>query len=184
MEKRTEHQARGPRNAFAPSGRGTVRDPAVARILDEIKHDEEIAGHVLRDMLNLRRLGVEVTVEIAERSIANARQWLQDRQGPVFVPKRLDNPGQRRPGRFDHIDNPGEVVYYMRIGDRVKIGWSASLRRRLENFNPEELMALERGGQTVESKRHRQFAHLRTHGEWFRLEGSLLDHINKLRAIE
>jgi hypothetical protein len=69
----------------------------------------------------------------------------------------------------------------MRIGDRVKIGTSTSLEERLKTINPEELMALEKGGIAVERLRHRQFADLRTHGEWFRLEGRLVAHIKRLR---
>ena len=76
----------------------------------------------------------------------------------------------------------GSVVYYMRIGNRVKIGTSTNLRDRLEAINPEELLALEAGDARLERRRHRQFAALRTHGEWFRLEGALRDHIEALRA--
>lgn len=77
---------------------------------------------------------------------------------------------------------PDEVVYYMRIGNRVKIGWSTNLPGRLATINPEELMAVEPGGLAMERCRHRQFEGLHTHGEWFRLTGPLIEHIERLRA--
>ena len=42
-------------------------------------------------------------------------------------------------------------------------------------------MAVETGDHRVENMRHRQFAALRTHGEWFRYEGALVDHITAIR---
>ena len=51
----------------------------------------------------------------------------------------------------------------------------------LVTINPEELMAVETGDHRVENMRHRQFAALRTHGEWFRYEGALVDHITAIR---
>lgn len=77
---------------------------------------------------------------------------------------------------------PGEVIYYMRIGNRVKIGWSTNLPGRLATINPEELMAVEPGGRAVECHRHAEFSYLRTHGEWFRLASPLVEHIASLRT--
>lgn len=184
MAKLSEHHARGPKNAFPnDDNAGTVRHPAVARILERIDKGDPIFGRVMQDMFRVRKLGVEVTPEIVDQSIAHAREALKPK--PVFVPKKGKTPERTaRPGRFGHVENPGEVVYYMRIGDRVKIGTSTNLRTRLEAINPEELLALERGGVGIERIRHQEFAALRTHGEWFRLEGLLLAHIEKLRALE
>jgi hypothetical protein len=72
-------------------------------------------------------------------------------------------------------------VYYMRLGNRCKIGWTSNLRRRLKAVQPEELLATEPGGVVTEAERHEQFAALRVVGEWFRYEGSLVDHVEALR---
>lgn len=77
-------------------------------------------------------------------------------------------------------DSAGAVVYYMRIGNRVKIGWSANLKLRLDTIQPEELLTIERGGRTLEQARHAQFAALRTMGEWFRLEEPLVGYIREI----
>lgn len=76
----------------------------------------------------------------------------------------------------------GSVVYYMRIGNRCKIGFSTNISTRLEAINPEELLATEPGGQAQETARHVQFRKLRTHGEWFRYEDPLVEHVAKLQA--
>jgi hypothetical protein len=72
------------------------------------------------------------------------------------------------------------VVYYMRIGNRVKIGTTSDIKRRLSTINPEELLATEPGGYDLEKERHQQFEHLRSHGEWFAYEGALEAHVQEL----
>jgi hypothetical protein len=76
-----------------------------------------------------------------------------------------------------------ELVYYMRIGNRVKIGTTGNLKSRLSTINPEELMATEPGGRERERARHDQFKELRTHGEWFRLEEPLVSYMEKLKKL-
>ena len=77
----------------------------------------------------------------------------------------------------------GSVVYYMRIGNRCKIGFSTNLAVRLASINPEELLATEEGGKVLEDQRHHQFRDLHTHGEWFRYEGELIEHVARLQGL-
>jgi hypothetical protein len=74
------------------------------------------------------------------------------------------------------------IVYYMRLGNRVKIGTTTNLPLRREAIQSEEVMVIEDGGYKLEASRHRQFADLRTSGEWFRWEEPLISHIERLRA--
>ncbi len=74
-----------------------------------------------------------------------------------------------------------EVVYYLRFAERIKIGTSRHPRQRLAAIWHEELLAFERGGRTLEQRRHREFAHLREGGEWFTADPELLDHIAGLQ---
>jgi hypothetical protein len=76
---------------------------------------------------------------------------------------------------------PSDVVYYMRLGNRIKIGCTSNLTERLSAINPEELMVTEPGHRQLEFERHCQFRELRTHGEWFRFEEPLVSHIAGLR---
>jgi hypothetical protein len=73
------------------------------------------------------------------------------------------------------------VVYYMRMGDLVKIGTSTNIRSRIATLNTQGVMAVEPGSYAVERERHAQFAHLRGHGEWFILGEDLAAHIADVR---
>lgn len=73
------------------------------------------------------------------------------------------------------------VVYYMRLGNRAKIGVSRNLKRRISQIQPEDCIGCEPGDRTLEVKRHRQFAHLRVSGEWFDLAPDLVRHVNSLQ---
>jgi len=76
-----------------------------------------------------------------------------------------------------------EVVYYIRFGDRMKIGTSSNLRQRMGQLWHEELVAIERGGRDRERARHAQFANYRLGAsEWFELAPELLAHAETLRA--
>lgn len=74
-----------------------------------------------------------------------------------------------------------DVVYYLRYRDRVKIGTSATPRRRLTAIMHDEVLAFEPGDRTVEQRRHREFAELREGGEWFTLTGPLAAHVGEVR---
>ncbi|MDT3329295.1 GIY-YIG nuclease family protein [Microbacterium aquilitoris] len=75
-----------------------------------------------------------------------------------------------------------DVVYYLRFRDRVKIGTSATPRRRLAAIMHDELLAFEPGDRHVEHQRHVEFADLREGGEWFTLTGDLATHIADVRS--
>jgi hypothetical protein len=88
---------------------------------------------------------------------------------------RLDERRQRE------RQKPERVVYYARIGALCKIGVTANVRARMEALRPEELLVTEPGGHERERQRHDQFQELRSHSEWFRYEGVLVDHVERLR---
>jgi hypothetical protein len=76
-----------------------------------------------------------------------------------------------------------DVVYYLRFGDRIKIGTSANPHARLAQLRYDELLAFERGGRATEQKRHAQFATQRFPGsEWFVAHAALTEHILAISA--
>lgn len=76
-----------------------------------------------------------------------------------------------------------DVVYYVRAGDRIKIGTSGNPRARLAQLSFDELLAFERGTRILEQRRHRQFGQYRFGGgEWFGVHDALTAHIDELRA--
>lgn len=75
-----------------------------------------------------------------------------------------------------------QVVYYLLFADRVKVGTTGDLATRLQNIPHDEVLVTEPGGYALERQRHQEFAHLRVFGEWFRHEGSLVEHIKALSS--
>ena len=71
-------------------------------------------------------------------------------------------------------ESPMGFVYVIRLGDRVKIGHSLNPTQRFKQLPLEEVLAITRGSSSDEKAAHRQFAHLRTTGEWFKAEPELL----------
>lgn len=122
-------------------------------------HGMEIGRHFLAQLTSERREAEQV------RQRERAMRWSEER-----MRRRL----------------AGElVVYYVRLGDYVKIGYTKSLRERMRNLRvamPEGLLAIEPGGPDVERQRHQEFATERVHArrEDFRPSDRLMAHIAAL----
>lgn len=88
---------------------------------------------------------------------------------------------------LDAIPMPGEdspIIYYLRIGEHIKIGYSANFTIRRRFYPPDsELLAIEPGSKAIELRRLRQFTkHLSMRREWFTPAPELLAHIERLRT--
>jgi hypothetical protein len=77
------------------------------------------------------------------------------------------------------------VVYFVRMGDLIKIGTTTNLHSRISSLSltMSHVLATERGSYSREGDLHRRFASLREHGEWFRAEPELLDYIKSLKPL-
>lgn len=74
-----------------------------------------------------------------------------------------------------------DVVYYLRLGDRVKIGTTFTPRQRFAALPHDEVLAFERGGRSVERARHAEFAADRLGtSEWFALSPGIRAHVERL----
>lgn len=84
----------------------------------------------------------------------------------------------------DRGNRTGAVVYYCRIGDYIKIGYSTRLRNRFTTLRADELLACEPGGPDLERQRHEEFTEERIHPrrENFRPSDRLNAHIELVRA--
>lgn len=80
------------------------------------------------------------------------------------------------------------VVYYVRTGLYVKIGYTSNLKARLSSLrlDPTALLATEPGGRALEAQRHAEFADERIdpRREDFALSLRLQEHIRELREDE
>jgi hypothetical protein len=126
----------------------------------------------MRELAVLRAYGVELTAELATKVATKV------------IARRRPELAAAGAAAIAASTQPGQVVYYARMGNRIKIGTSTNVARRMKTINPEELMAVEPGGHALEHCRHIQFEHLRTHGEWFRHEADLAGHITALKDPE
>jgi hypothetical protein len=74
-----------------------------------------------------------------------------------------------------------DVVYYLRLDERVKIGTTSQPRQRFAVLRHEEVLAFELGDRTIEQRRHAEFADDRLGtSEWFALTPRLRVHIEQL----
>ncbi|AEV51933.1 GIY-YIG nuclease family protein [Prescottella equi] len=73
-------------------------------------------------------------------------------------------------------------VYYLRVGEHIKIGYAANLEQRLASYPPDtDLLAVEPGTMRDETERHRTFRSFRVSGrEWYEQRPILMDHIAKV----
>lgn len=135
--------------------------------------------------------------------LADVVDWASDEFGtqdvlPVACPACGSRTGVRYPSgwvcaacewRLGEARDPGlppprvDVVYYIRFGDRIKIGTTANPRQRLARLWHDELLAFELGDRLVEHRRHEQFANARLErSEWFTATPSLEEHVRRLAA--
>lgn len=107
----------------------------------------------------------------AWRIVQNSRPWLFESDTPAVPPEPAPRSG---------VDTPG-LVYFLRFGDRIKIGFTTNLAERLKAIPHDELLHTEAGTMREEKRCHAAFGHLRETGEWFRAEPDLLAFIIDLR---
>lgn len=122
----------------------------------------------------------------ALRLYRRMREMLEEVQGKHHEhPDLYDAMVQQVVDQNHARDNaPLHRVYYVRVGNLIKIGTTGNLRQRLNAYPPgSELLASEPGGTDLEARRHRQFRHLlAARNEWFRPGGDLMDHIAALSS--
>jgi len=73
------------------------------------------------------------------------------------------------------------LVYYIRFGDRIKIGTTYNLHKRLISIPWDEVLLTEPGGYRLEADRHKQFEKSNYRNEWFYATDELMDFIDKRR---
>jgi hypothetical protein len=160
--------------ALAALGQDEPTEINVVNEADLVDKDEPAYADIIRAAIQAETLGFDMAdPAIADTVIRGARRNHADRVRDEYIR------GERNEARRQREQHP-PVVYYMRVGNRVKIGFSTNLTSRISDVMPEEVLATEPGGPDVERARHRQFADLRVAREWFRYEGPLVEHVARL----
>lgn len=85
--------------------------------------------------------------------------------------------------------NKPKLVYFIEAANvaMVKIGIAKNVEKRLvdlQTASPVKLriIATLPGGMKLEKELHRQFGHLRSHGEWFHLTDEILTYIDRSKS--
>ena len=87
---------------------------------------------------------------------------------------------ENRPrGPMKATNQPG-LVYIVRHGTRVKIGFTTNLEKRMKSVPHDEVLATIPGSMASEAALHEKFADIRLHGEWFEATQDLLDFAAQL----
>ncbi|NKS77988.1 hypothetical protein GS539_19390 [Rhodococcus hoagii] len=93
---------------------------------------------------------------------------------------RLRASRRREERKSQPADEPETgYVYYLRVGEHIKIGFATSLEQRLATYPPDtDLLAVEVGTMRDEMDIHRTFKPFRVSGrEWYEPRQTLMDHI-------
>lgn len=92
------------------------------------------------------------------------------------------NAGEKTRKRY--LSNRPGHVYYLRVADRVKIGFTTDLYSRMMQYPPNSvLLATHPGTPALEKDMHLRFAKLLADGrEWFYPHEELTAHIDEVRA--
>ncbi|GAA3121876.1 hypothetical protein [Streptomyces echinatus] len=141
---------------------------------DKVAHDDPARSYIL---ITLRRMEIS-GVEIDDRAVEIATQLGRRK----YEEDQVEGEGRDEQLRARVLAvRDAWKVYYVRCGHLIKIGYTADLAQRFTTIRPNEVLALEPGGQETETKRHRQFAELRASGEYFHPGPTLQSHIVGLR---
>lgn len=145
-----------------------------------------LAGKVILCRMHAKALAKMVgfiSRDRAQEIIPNARshemETLQRRNRELVLQvQRLLEPPPRAPAPVDG------VVYFLRIGGYIKIGWTSNLQRRMREYAPDTLLLATMPGTRKDEKAvHRRFSHLKTHGrEWFPLAPQITEYIDTVRS--
>lgn len=144
---------------------------------DKVDRDDPARAHILITIHRMELAGVDIDPRAVEIATQLGRWHHEAALGEgedsrdVVLRRRVDEVNQRR------------QVYYIRCGHLVKIGTTMDLGDRFRQIRPNEVLALEPGGQDLETRRHREFAQLRASGEYFHPGAALQQHVLALRQL-
>lgn len=163
--------------------------PADAWIEDDEDLNEDAVKSVPRFQPILDAMLAHPGLHVLPRIMELADEFGFDPTDPDIIARAVESAKRSAARHLQYLDRRAElrrshdpVVYYMRTGNRIKIGTTVNIVGRIEAVAPEELVTMEHGGYALERKRHKEFDVLRTSREWFKYEDALADHVKWVAA--
>lgn len=153
---------------------------SIAKLIQDIDPESAEFASVCEVLLEMRNAEVEIDDAAVAIAVRLGRQrYARGQERTATPPKRVS---AGLPARLwpEQGDEPS-IVYYIRRGKLIKIGTTIQPENRFRDLVPDEILAWEPGGRPEEQARHRQFAHLRQNGEYFRPGTDLKAHCRMLR---
>jgi hypothetical protein len=153
-----------------------------------VRHRHRQAFSALKDLV----LG-ERPIDVLNKATPNVTRcaWPACRAPMQFITPVIGSTGEHRYGVLcptHAVDVAIAVIQHqadinrLQVGERLKIGYSADVKRRMRAYPPgSKLLAVEPGDLELERQRHQQFAGSRTDGrEWFRPTPDLMELTREL----
>lgn len=157
---------------------GRVVIATIRQTLDGFHHCRVMSASVSETKRPVATWGVPTMLDALMEShgaVAGDMKW-----------QRADESRKNEVVAHDRVS--GEIVYFLRAGEFVKIGKSTGTPdSRVNQLRtgcpfPIEVMATIPGGLDLERSLHRRFAHCRAHGEWFHATPGLLAYVAEMRG--
>lgn len=184
---------------YAPEARAFLE-----RCVQAFAQDERLWTVTLLERLGPDLNAAELARQLRPIGIRPLALWLngQNRNGYVrqefskalrSMPKSLVSlPAISQGSAFGYVD-PADIpnvahepiVYFLRVGDRVKIGYTTNLRTRITALalRPDNVVLLLVGGRDLEQDLHMRFGNARLgETEWFRLTSEVANYIDEMRV--
>ena len=165
-------------NAFTPDSVQDAGSVGIRRSVQRILDLIDMTDPAWPGVVAVLREFTEAGVELDEVTVAAAVKL--GRQRGTTAAQRVADASQNTLATA-----VGSIVYYIRRGNLIKIGTTTNPRKRFDVLMPDEILAVEPGGYSLETARHSQFDHLRMRpkGEYFRDEPELRQHIKDILAM-
>lgn len=164
-------------------GLGTGVRASVAKLIKDLDPESAEFAAVCETLREMRNAGVEITEATVAIAVKMGRHRHDAERARQTQTLHAAEP-HGLPGRlWPEEGEESAIVYYVRRGGLIKIGTTTQPGRRFCQLVPDEILAWEPGGRREEQARHRQFAHLRLGGEYFRPGKDLQAHCRSIRKL-
>lgn len=118
-----------------------------------------------------------VGIQLCERHIEQAWAAHQIITGQATVPEL--NPD---PNRDVYSLAAQGTVYFIRIGDLLKIGWTSKPLERMRSLKPDAILHFQPGSRRDEAKMHAKFIdHLVKGREWFEINADSMSMVKDIQ---
>lgn len=150
-----------------------------AELADALPHDPELEV-ALRKLLEAKDCAARVALHSGHEEIQTDTAALAVPDGPI-------GESVRNIESLLALKRHAPVVYFIRNGNRVKIGTTQNLRGRVARLSlrTEDLLRVEHGGVNYERTIHELFVDYRIgNTEWFHMRGAVADRIAKRETLQ